>query len=121
MKAAVPLAAIVLTGIAGCSSHTTKASPAKTASSAAAPTLMALSASDKAYAQISCFGWTTYDKAVTAGEGRPTLTKYAVTAQRSTATMTDPRWSAVARMPATEAMRTLGDLCRGIGYKEPAG
>jgi hypothetical protein len=37
-------------------------------------------------------------------------------AQQAAAKVTDPRWSAIATMPAEQAMTTLGGLCREIGH-----
>jgi hypothetical protein len=117
MKAAtVPLVLAALAGIAGCSARSdAKATPA--VSSAPAPSPTVLSAADRAAAQLTCFSWTTYDKAQKGGQ--VDLDKYAVIAQQAAANMEDPRWSETSRMTPAEAMRTLGDLCRGIRYREP--
>lgn len=103
--------------VASCSSQAATKKPATTVP--ASPTAAALSETDHATAQLACFSWTTYDKAVKGG-GADTTT-YATSAQQTTTRMSDPRWSRVASLPPDEAMRVLGDLCAEIHYHEAAG
>ncbi|MDN3356106.1 hypothetical protein [Actinomadura sp. DC4] len=108
-------AAMAAAFAAGCSSHEA-AGVRPTASASAPPSPTALAGPDKSSAQLACFSWTTYYKAIKINNAN--APKYAVTAQQPTARMSDPRWSRVASLPPAEAMTVLGGLCKEIHYHE---